>query len=126
MSEKEALYIFKKSYPMSTDHELDQENIKLKKAIKKIIQINKYKNVKLKKIEKENEKLKKENFDLKEQIIFLSCTYGLMKDNKDDSVSFDTLYDWYINSINDTVEPIWTKKHIEELLNDFILYWKEE
>ena len=37
-----------------------------------------------------------------------------------------TLTDWYINSIDNTVEPIWTDEHIEELLNDFYVIPKEE
>ena len=36
-----------------------------------------------------------------------------------------TLSDWYQNSIDETVEPIWTDKHLEELMTDFYLIPKE-
>lgn len=36
------------------------------------------------------------------------------------------LEDWYINSIDDTIPPIWTTEHIEELLNDFYVIPKKE
>lgn len=35
------------------------------------------------------------------------------------------LYDWYINSVLDTDEPVWTEKHIEELCNDFYVIPKD-
>lgn len=31
------------------------------------------------------------------------------------------LHEWYQLSIDDEVEPIWTDKHLDELLNDFIV-----
>ena len=42
------------------------------------------------------------------------------------AVDFGYLSDWYINSIDNTIPPIWTDEHIEELLNDFCVIPKEE
>lgn len=36
-----------------------------------------------------------------------------------------TLEDWYINSIDNTDEPVWTDAHLEELMNDFYLFPRE-
>ena len=33
--------------------------------------------------------------------------------------------DWYQNSITDTVPPVWTDEHLEELLKDFIVIPKD-
>lgn len=49
----------------------------------------------------------------------------LEKENKQ-SVSYQTLCDYLINSVDETQEPIWTKAHIEELLNNFIIKWKDK
>lgn len=35
------------------------------------------------------------------------------------------LEDWYINSVDDT-DPVWTNKHIEELVGDFVVIPKTE
>lgn len=40
-------------------------------------------------------------------------------------VDLSYLEDWYINSIDETKEPVWTIEHLEELLNDFILIPKK-
>lgn len=37
------------------------------------------------------------------------------------SVDLDYLISWYISSIDETVPPIWTDEHLEELLKDFYL-----
>lgn len=31
------------------------------------------------------------------------------------------LSDWYISSVSDEDEPVWTEEHIKELYNDFIV-----
>lgn len=49
----------------------------------------------------------------------------LLEENEE-SISYQTLCDYLINSVNETQEPIWTEAHIEELLNNFIIKWKEE
>ena len=36
------------------------------------------------------------------------------------------LDDWYINSIDDTIDPIWTTEHLDELFKDFILIPRED
>lgn len=43
----------------------------------------------------------------------------------DDAWDEGTLQDWYINSIDNTISPIWTEEHISELCNDFIIIPKE-
>lgn len=41
------------------------------------------------------------------------------------AIDIGHLYDWYQLSIDETVPPIWTDEHIEELNNDFYLIPKE-
>ena len=36
-----------------------------------------------------------------------------------------TLSNWYQDSIDETQEPVWTDKHLEELYNDFYLIPKQ-
>lgn len=36
-----------------------------------------------------------------------------------------TLQDWYMNSIDNTIPPIWTEEHISELCNDFYVIPRE-
>lgn len=59
MTEQEALYILRNCYVMKTDHTLDEENIRLKKAIKKILKINKKRNQRNNDLRKKNKELKK-------------------------------------------------------------------
>lgn len=37
----------------------------------------------------------------------------------------DTLYDWYISSVSENDNPVWTEEHLEELLNDFYVIPKD-
>lgn len=46
--------------------------------------------------------------------------------NWQEEVDINYLYNWYIDSVDNTQEPVWTAKHIEELFNDFILIPKNE
>lgn len=39
----------------------------------------------------------------------------------DDAWDGGTLQDWYMNSIDNTIPPIWTEEHISELCDDFIV-----
>lgn len=39
----------------------------------------------------------------------------------DEAVDIGYLSDWYQCSIDDTIPPIWTDEHLEELLNDFYI-----
>ncbi|MCD8011620.1 MAG: hypothetical protein LUG99_00310 [Lachnospiraceae bacterium] len=39
----------------------------------------------------------------------------------ENAVDSGYLEDWYINSVSQDDEPVWTESHIEELCNDFIL-----
>lgn len=42
-------------------------------------------------------------------------------DNHPNAVDFSYLQSWYQDSIDETKEPIWTDKHLNELFNDFYL-----
>lgn len=42
-------------------------------------------------------------------------------DKYPDAISMNYLQSWYQCSIDETQEPIWTDKHLEELFNDFYL-----
>lgn len=68
--------------------------------------------------------------DLEEQgrLLVLPCKAG--KDEKrlvdlEKAMDESTLYDWYVTSVVQKDTPIWTGKHIEELLNDFYVIPKE-
>ena len=41
------------------------------------------------------------------------------------SVDIGYLSDWYINSVCDTYNPIWTEEHLSELVGDFYCIPKE-
>lgn len=41
------------------------------------------------------------------------------------AIDIGYLYDWYQSSIDETIPPVWTDEHIEELNNDFYLIPKE-
>lgn len=58
ITEQETLYILRKCWVMTTNHCLDEENIKLKKAIKKVMQINKHRNNRNKQLREDKKKLK--------------------------------------------------------------------
>ena len=45
--------------------------------------------------------------------------------DSDKAVDFGYLSDWYIVSVDENDEPVWTEKHLDELLADFILIPKE-
>lgn len=47
---------------------------------------------------------------------YINCEYAY---------DYNTLVDWFINSVSDTDKPIWTKKHLEELFNDFYVIPKD-
>lgn len=68
--------------------------------------------------------------DLEEQgrLLVLPCKAG--KDEKrlvdlEKAMDESTLCDWYITSVSPKDEPVWTDRHIEELLNDFYIIPKE-
>lgn len=46
-------------------------------------------------------------------------------DGHPDTVDMSYLQNWYQDSIDETKEPIWTDKHLEELFNDFYLIPKK-
>lgn len=41
--------------------------------------------------------------------------------DKNEAVGEGYLQDWYIASVSEDDEPVWTEAHIEELANDFIV-----
>lgn len=41
------------------------------------------------------------------------------------SMDYSTLYDWYIHSVSQRDEPVWTEKHLKELMSDFYLIPKD-
>ena len=46
-------------------------------------------------------------------------------DEHPDAVDMSYLQNWYQDSIDETIEPIWTDKHLEELYEDFYLIPKK-
>ena len=47
-------------------------------------------------------------------------------DKHPDAVSMAYLQNWYQDSIDETKEPTWTDKHLEELFGDFYLIPKNK
>lgn len=45
---------------------------------------------------------------------------------EEQAVDFGYLSDWYISSVDENDEPVWTEKHIRELIGDFILIPRNE
>lgn len=83
---------------------------------------------------KQYKELKKNKFIIAsiEPDYFFSFVENILADRErlekenEQSVSYQTLCDYLINSADETKKPIWTEAHIEELLNNFIIKWKEE
>ncbi len=82
-------------------------------------------------LERENEEIRIKNNAIKqeseayaERMIDLYNELELKKENQ--SVSYQTLYDYLISSVDETQKPVWTEEHIEELLDNFIIKWKEK
>lgn len=59
----------------------------------------------------------------KELMNFLDTLEGA--DNHHNAIDFVYLQNWYQDSIDETKQPIWTDKHLEELFNDFYLIPKK-
>ena len=45
--------------------------------------------------------------------------------DKNEAVDEGYLQDWYISSVSEDDEPVWTEAHIEELAKDFIIIPKD-
>lgn len=45
----------------------------------------------------------------------------LLVDDEINAVDESYLLDWYISSVSEEDEPVWTEEHIKELHNDFIV-----
>ena len=45
--------------------------------------------------------------------------------DKSEAVDEGYLQDWYISSVSEDDEPVWTEAHIEELAKDFIIIPKD-
>ena len=68
--------------------------------------------------------------DLEEQgrLLVLPCKvekYEKRLVDLEKAMDKSTLCDWYITSVSPEDEPVWTDRHIEELLNDFYVIPKE-
>ena len=68
--------------------------------------------------------------DLEEQgrLLLLPCKvekYEKRLVDLEKAMDKSTLCDWYITSVSPKDEPVWTDRHIEELLNDFYVIPKE-
>ena len=44
---------------------------------------------------------------------------------RENAYDYETLEDWFINSVSNTDSPIWTKEHLKELINDFYVIPKD-
>lgn len=76
---------------------------------------------------------KKQNIKNSDCEIILNLITKLQKENveKDkeikklkENINYQTLCDFLISSTSDEEEPVWTEKHIEELLENFEVRWK--
>ena len=76
---------------------------------------------------------KKQNIKNSDCEIILILITKLQKENveKDkeikklkENINYQTLCDFLISSTSDEEEPVWTEKHIEELLENFEVRWK--
>ena len=68
--------------------------------------------------------------DLEERgrLLVLPCKVGKYEKRLVDlekAMDKSALYDWYITSVSLKDEPVWTDRHIEELLNDFYVIPKD-
>lgn len=61
----------------------------------------------------------KENDKINDVLSFIQG--ALWSDKHPDAISMNYLHSWYQCSIDETQEPIWTDKHLEELYEDFYL-----
>lgn len=64
-------------------------------------------------------------YGFREKLIKNSCKDTGWADKHSNAVSINYLQSWYLDSIDETKEPIWTDKHIRELFNDFYLIPKQ-
>lgn len=66
--------------------------------------------------------------DAEGRLLVLPCKIGKYEKRLVDlekAMDKSTLYDWYITSVSPKDEPVWTDRHIKELLNDFYVIPKE-
>ena len=66
--------------------------------------------------------------DAEGRLLVLPCKVGKYEKRLVDlekAMDKSTLYDWYITSVSPEDEPVWTDRHIKELLNDFYVIPKE-
>ena len=55
------------------------------------------------------------------QILYNMAALIPYKRDEINEVDEGYLLDWYISSVSDEYEPVWTEEHIKELHNDFIV-----
>ena len=68
------------------------------------------------------------NLEERGRLLVLPCKIGKYEKRLVDlekAMDKSTLCDWYITSVLPEDEPVWTDRHIEELLNDFYVIPKE-
>lgn len=68
------------------------------------------------------------NLEERGRLLVLPCKIGKYEKRLVDlekAMDKSTLCDWYITSVSPEDEPVWTDRHIEELLNDFYVIPKE-
>lgn len=53
--------------------------------------------------------------------IFVTLTKQLNQATSKEPIDRGYLSDWYQASIDETIPPVWTDEHLDELFNDFIL-----
>ena len=89
----------------------------------------------LKEKDKEIELYKKKNTELSNQLLILykeqdNNAARIEKKNAEieklkENINYQTLCDFLISSVSVDEEPVWTEKHIEELLENFEVRWKD-
>ena len=101
MTEQEALYILRNCYVMKTDHTLDEENIKLKQAIKKILKLNKKRN-------QRNKELREKNKNIKQK--YTTKIQTKIKEREDSLINCDTYSNYseadVVNNEIDTLKEL--------------------
>lgn len=52
--------------------------------------------------------------------------YIMLNQDYNDIMSKDELTNWFIDSVSTNEEPVWTEKHIDELLDNFYVIPKDQ
>lgn len=129
MKEEEYTFDFKKKELKKIEQQSSQWNISDYKTWQYIVDdvLTKYwgigqylDDIFCKKIAKDMQKEWNKKLSL-EQNPTISDSSARLENKYSNAVSIAYLQNWYQDSIDETKEPIWTDKHLEELVNDFYL-----